>query len=235
MRKFLASLSVVVASLSYAGPAMAESAGTFHFESILTLDDMAAFIHERFPLGSSRDELRRTFVSEGQATLKLNPNEAAVEKYLYDIDLCSYYVWRWNISSDYDSDGKLLQAYVNGNVVFPNGRPKKTVPKIAKEGQKASIFRMQRARPEAYKGEKSLTFMLFDRDSDLTTTDDELVIGGGPSRADAMDMGKLIVYIDVDPWRSIFDSDSAERIVPYAGDCAEVDKRVQAGGHPRSQ
>jgi hypothetical protein len=235
MRKFLASLSLVAASLSCVGPATAEPTGTFHFESILTLDDMAAFIRERFPLGTSRDELRRAFVSEGQATLKLNPNEAEVEKYLYDIDLRSYYVWRWNISSDYDSDGKLLQAYINGNIVFPNGRPKKTVAKAAKEGQKASIFRMQRARPEAYKGERSLAFMLFDLDSDLRTTNDQIAVGAGPSRADAMDMGRLIVYIDVDPWRSIFDSDSAERIIPYAGDCAKVDKRAQAGEHPRAQ
>ena len=27
------------------------------------------------------------------------------------INLCNCYVWRWNVSADYDDQGKLLQAY----------------------------------------------------------------------------------------------------------------------------
>jgi hypothetical protein len=147
-----------------------------------------------------------------------------VEKYIYDIDLCHYYIWRWNISADYDDRGKLLQAYVNGNIVFPDDSPKKVVSKVAESGKKASIYRAQRPRPEAYKGENSLAFLLFDRDSDLTTKDDQALIGSGPSRADPANMGTMIAYTDVDPWRSIFDFDPADRIVPYAGSCEQADK-----------
>jgi hypothetical protein len=215
-------------ALSCSGPSSAASGSAFQFESIKTLNDMATFVRERFPLGSSRNDLRRTFVTEGHATLKANQNEADVEKYIYDIDLCSYYIWRWNVSSDYDRDGRLLQAYVNGNIVFPDGKPKKMIPKVAEEGRKASILRVERPRLEAYKGEKSLGFILFDRDSDTKTTNDQAAIGAGPSRADPFDFGKMITYTDVDPWRSIFDSDSADRIVPFQGDCAEVDRRVHA-------
>ncbi|MCS0585511.1 hypothetical protein NX784_28415 [Massilia pinisoli] len=101
---------------------------------------------------------------------------------------------------------------------------KKIVSKIAESGKKASIYRMQRPRPEAYKGETSLGFLLFDRDSDLNTKDDQALIGAGPRRADPANMGKMIVYTDVDPWRSIFDFDPAEHIVPYAGSCERADK-----------
>lgn len=47
-------------------------------------------------------------------------------------------------------------------------------------------------------------------------------MGAGPTRANPVNMGAMIVY-EVEPWRSIFDFDPADRIVPYAGDCAEVD------------
>jgi len=201
---------------------------SFTFESVAALDDMSSFIQAKFPLGTPRADLRQAFVEEGHATLKTKPGDSGVEKYIYDIDLCHYYVWRWNISADYGVDGRLRQAYVNGNIVYPNGSPKKIVPKIAEEGKKASIYRMQRPRPEAYKGENSLGFMLFDRDSDLKTTDDQALIGSGPSRPDPANMGKMVVYSEVDPWRSIFDFDIADRIVPYQGNCENVDKLVQA-------
>ena len=117
---------------------------------------------------------------------------------------------------------------MNGNIVFPDGNPQRLIPKVAEEGKKASIHRLQRPRPEAYKGEKSLGFLLFDRDSDSSTSDDQALIGAGPSRADPMNMGKLVTYTDVDPWRSIFDFDAAERIVPYQGDCREVDRHMKS-------
>ena len=225
--RLFVSLYVAVLTLSCSAPGSAAPGSAFQFESIKTLNDMTTFVRERFPLGSSRGDLRRTFVTEGHATLKGNPNEADVEKYIYDINLCSYYIWRWNVSGDYDRAGRLLQAYVNGNVVFPDGKPKRIVPKVAEEGRTASILRVQRPRPEAYKGESSLGFILFDRDSDTKTTNDQAAIGAGPSRADPSDYGKLITYTDVDPWRSIFDSDSADRIVQFQGDCAEVDRQLQ--------
>ena len=195
----------------------------FRFEAISSLDSMTQFLRSQFHLGSERGELRRTFVGEGHATLKVRAGEAGTEKYLYDIDLCHYYVWRWNISADFDASGKLQQLYLNGNPVLDGGRPKKIVPKVAEAGKKASIYRAQRARPEAYKGEKSLGFLLFDRDSDPTTTDDQAVAGAGPSRADPVDMGRMVAYTDVDPWRSIFDSDPADAIVPFQGSCSAAD------------
>jgi hypothetical protein len=227
MRKFFVSLCVVAAALPSADLANADPSTPFQFEALIGLNDMATYIREHFPLGSLRSDLRRAFVEEGHAKLKTSSNETGVEKYIYDINLCSYYIWRWNVSSDYDSEGKLLQAYVNGNIVFPEGKAKRIIPKVAEEGKKASIFKAQRPRPEASKGETSLGFILFDRDSDLKTTNDQAAIGAGPSRADPVNFGKLTTYIDVDPWRSIFDSDSADQIVPYKGDCVDAGKRMQ--------
>lgn len=201
-------------------------AASFDFESVTSLDDMSSLLRSRFGLGTSRTDIRRTFVDEGKATLKVKAGNSAIEKYIYDIDLCHYYIWRWNISADYDSNHQLRQAYVNGNPIFPDGISKRIVSKVVEKGKKSSIYRGQRPRPEAYKGEKSLGFLLFDRDSDPATTDDQALVGGGPSRADPMNMGKLVVYNDVDPWRSIFDFDAADRIAPYRGDCKEVDKRM---------
>lgn len=227
MPRFFVLPCIGLVSLFYSGFAAADASSSFHFESIRTLDEMTAFVREHFPLGSSRSDMRRVFVTQGQATFKAHPKEVGVEKYVYDINLCGYYVWRWNVSADYSADGKLQQAYVNGNIIFPNGKPKKAIPKVAEGGKKASIYRSQRPRPEAYKGETSLGFILFDRDSDLKTISDQSAIGAGPSRADPMDMGRMVAYTDVDPWRSIFDSDSADRIVPYQGDCMAADQRMQ--------
>jgi hypothetical protein len=153
---------------------------TFGFDSVLTLEDMSSLIHSRFPLGTSRSALWQTFVEEGHATLRIKPDVPDIEKYIFDINLCNYYVWRWNISADYDESGRLLQAYVNGNSVFQDGTPKKIISKVAKPGTKASIYRVQRPRPEAYKGEKSLGIILYDGDSDQRSNDDQKLIGAGP-------------------------------------------------------
>lgn len=220
-------IACVALSLIFCSTTVAAAESTFTFESVVTLDDMSSLIREKLPLGTSRANVRRIFVEEGHATLKVKAGESSVEKYIYDIDLCRYYIWRWNISADYDANAQLRQAYVNGNIVFPNGNPKKVISKAAEEGKKASIYRVQRPRPEAYKGESSLGFLLFDRDSDPKTIDDQVLIGAGPGRADPLNMGKLITYTDVDPWRSIFDFDAADRIVPYRGDCNEVDRLMK--------
>lgn len=227
----LSALSLFLCSADV--PAATEQA--FAFDSISTLDDMTSLIRTRFPLGTSRSDLQHAFVDEGHATLGIKAGAPNVEKYVYDIDLCHYYIWRWNISADYDDRGGLLQAYVNGNIVFPDGSPKKIVSKVADSGKKASILRMQRPRPEAYKGENSLGFLLFDRDSDLTTKDDQALIGSGPSRADPANMGKMIVYTDVDPWRSIFDFGPADHIVPYAGSCEPADKLYEEQKHAQKR
>lgn len=212
----------------YANHSMANSTNRqFQFESIRSLDEMSGFVREHFPLGSSRGNLRQVFVTEGRATLKLHPGEAGIEKYLYDINLCNYYVWRWNVSADYDASGKLLQAYINGNILFTEGKPNRVVSKVAEPGKKASIYRAQRPRPEAHKGENSLGYILFDRDSNTKTIDDQVLVGAGPSRADPLNMGKMVAYTEIDPWRSIFDQDNADHVVPYQGDCTAADKRLQ--------
>ena len=196
----------------------------FHFESIHSLDDMRAWIRQRFPLGAERAAVRRAFLTDGRAQLRMHPSQVGAEKYLYDIDLCSYYVWRWNVSADFDERGLLRQAYVNGDIVFPNGTPKRIVSKgPSAPGRIASISRVERPRPEAFKGESTLTYLLFDGDSDLTTIDDQAAAGAGPTRPDPLDMGKLFVYGDVEPWRSIFDFDAAEPIAQYRGDCGAAD------------
>ena len=151
---------------------------------------MKVFIEKSLPKGTPRNTLRKTFVEEGGATLKAHPDRAGVEKYIYDINLCSYYVWRWNISADYDQDGRLEQVYLNG---LKDGRVQKMDEK-APPGKKASIYKVQRPRPEAYKGEKSLGFLLLDKDSDSGTKDDQKLIGGGPSRPDPMNMGKMTIH-----------------------------------------
>ncbi len=49
-----------------------------------------------------------------------------------------------------------------------------------------------------------------------------------------VNMGTLHMYSNVEPWRSIFDKDNAERIVAYSGDCKEADDRYareRAGAH----
>ncbi len=219
----------ILSALSFVlgGAAMpAAAAPAFAFGSVSTLDDMTSLIRARFPLGTSRSDLRQAFVKEGRATLGIKAGAPNVEKYIYDINLCHYYIWRWNISADYNEDGKLLQAYVNGTIVFPDGTPKKDIAKAAKAAKKASISRVQRPRPEAYKGENSLGFLLLDLDSDAATKDDQAIMGSGPSRADPANMGKMTVY-ETDPWRSIFDADPADHIAPYSGSCEQADKAYE--------
>ena len=199
----------------------------FSFEAVHSLDEMAADLRSRFPLGTQRDAVREVLVQQGGATARAKPGNPAIEKYVYDIDLCHYYVWRWNVSADYDDNGKLAQVWLNGDPLLAGGTPKRLVPTTAEPGKKASILRGVRPRPEAYKGETRLVYLLFDRDSDPATTDDQMLVGAGPSRPDPVDMGRMVSYINVDPWRSIFDADAADRIVPWQGDCAEADRVLQ--------
>lgn len=200
----------------------------FTFESVLARDDMTALIRTRFPLGSARAALQHAFVEEGGATLKTKPGQAGTEKYIYDIDLCHYYIWRWNISADYDASGRLRQAYVNGMIVRSDGTPQASFSPAKDAAKKTTVHRVQRLRPEAYKGESSLGYLLLDSDGDLKTTDDQMLIGAGPSRPDPANMGKLFAYSNVDPWRSIFDADAASRISPYQGRCETADKLLEA-------
>jgi hypothetical protein len=87
-----------------------------------------------------------------------------------------------------------------------------------------SIYKVKRAWPEASKGESELAYLLFDADSDLNTIDDQLAVGGGPTRPDPANMGTVHGYVNVDPWRSIFDKDAAAQVVSYTGSCTAADE-----------
>jgi hypothetical protein len=192
------------------------AAEPFRFEAETSLDDMSSLARRQFSEASTRDEVREVFVGEGGATLIAHPRRANVEKYLYDINLCSYYVWRWNISADYGRDGRLKQLYVNGASAL-HGAPLAALPR------KGPFYTMTRPRPEAFKGEKSLAAVVADRDGNPKTTDDmDILTGVGPTRADPLNMGRAINNPG-EVWRSIFDPDDAKAVVPYSGDCAAVD------------
>lgn len=196
----------------------------FRFEAETSLDDMRALVQRQFSGPSARDQVRGVFVGEGGATLVGHPRRANVEKYIYDINLCSYYVWRWNISADYASDGKLEQLYVNGEPALRGAR----LPELP---QKGPFYQLVRPRPEAFKGEKSLAAIIADKDGDPKTIDDMIILTGvGPTRADPLNMGAALNNRG-EVWRSIFDLDDARIVAPYPGDCAAVDAAVETMRH----
>lgn len=197
----------------------AQQSTPFRFEGVLMLEDMKTFVQNSFNIGTSRENLRNTFVSQGNATLIQHPSQTDTEKYIYDINICRYYIWRWNISIDYNNKGKLQQAYVNGEAIFQKNDQEPEEQDNTSDKNEGSIFVMQRLRPEADKGEKSLGYILFDRDANPDTIDDQSIIGAGPTRVDPRNMGQLYAYNDVDLWRSIFDPDPAKFIAPYGGQC----------------
>lgn len=192
---------------------------TFRFESLDSIEQMTDFLREAAPLRSRRHDIRKLLVDYGGATRIKHPSRLGVEKYIYDIDLCSLYIWRWNISADYDVNQRLMQLYVNGRPILPNGKAPQKISKEARPGVQQSILKGYRERPQAYKGESRLTFLMFDGDSNLKTIDDQELVGAGPSRPHPHAMGSMTVYREVDPWRSIFDADPARKIVRYSGNC----------------
>lgn len=192
------------------------AAAGFRFEGQASVEEMRALVQRDFSGASTRDQVRAVFVEQGGATLKRHPRNGDVEKYIYDINLCGYYVWRWNISADYRADGRLEQLYVNAEPVLGAAKP----PEAPKKGP---FYRGDRPRPQAFKGEASLAVIFADRDGDPTTQDDRIILTGvGPTRADPINMGRAYPYHG-EVWRSIFDADDAGVVVPYAGDCAAVD------------
>lgn len=84
------------------------------------------------------------------------------------------------------------------------------------------ILKVVPHRPQAYKGEEWLTYILFDWDGDTSTIDDQTAFGGGPTRPHLPDLGAMHIY-NAHPWRMIFDADQADKIVPYSGDCAAAE------------
>lgn len=192
------------------------AAAGFRFEGQESVEEMRTLIQRDFSEASTRDQVRAVFVEQGGATLKAHPRRPDVEKYIYDINLCGYYVWRWNISADYRSDGRVKQLYVNAEPVLDGAKPTGS-PKTG------PFYQADRPRPQAFKGEASLAVIFADRDGDPNTADDQNILTGiGPTRADPLNMGRAYPYRG-EVWRSIFDSDEARTVVPYAADCAVVD------------
>lgn len=217
MKKLFA-LTLLVVILAASSPA--ESAAPFKFEDYPALDDMRVYIENNFPLGSKRDDMRHAFVGEGKAVLVEHPRQKGVEKYIHDIDLCGHYVFRWNISADYDDGGKLLQAYVNGRFVFMSGKTPYEIPLYAVNSRSKTRV-TARTRPDAPGGKQSNKYWLFDADGDPKTPDDELADGSGLQRADPGYISYTLDYEKVEPWRSIFDNDDAGPLTNFA-DCRNV-------------
>lgn len=233
-------MTLIAAALFCAAPAAAEEATAppqerpqistdpgdlpFEFMDIKTLDEMEAFLKSKFPPGTDRSALRKTFVEEGKATLFAHPRYPGVEKYIYDVNLCYYYIFRWNISADYDKEQKLERIYLNGREIYGAQDPIIATALTDKVNTyvKQRILKVKRPRPEAYKGETSIAGLIYDRDGDLGTGDDQKAITVGPTRADPMDMGKMTAYTDVLPWRSILDQDNA-LVVGKTKNCLEAD------------
>lgn len=215
-------LLALILSLIFASPAAA--AERFRYDNILTIDAMQTYIRKNFPVGSTREAVQKAFVVQGHGSLRHHPSQKGTEKYLYDINLCKYYVWRWNIAADYNAEGRLQQAYVNGLAVF-DGAPKWKPMEIGSRPGKTSLSRMSRDWPQATKGAKQVYFMLLDLDGNYNTVDDQSLLGSGPSRADPADFGTLVNYNEVDPWRSVFDDDLADDIYDYKGDCRPADAK----------
>jgi hypothetical protein len=220
------SLRILSAFVAASWSIVAFAAEPFAFETVDSLDAMAKLIHQRFVLGTPRDDLRNVFVAQGQAKLTPNPTDPRTEKYLYDIDLCGYYVWRWNISADYDADLRLRQAWVNGEPVFGDG-PQKALPPSDATGRRQAVVKGMRERPEAVKGDTSMSYLVLDPDVGSTASHAVFLTGTGPSRPDPVDFGATHVYTNVDPWRSIFDNDPADPLVAYQRNCRTVDATLK--------
>ena len=219
VRSKAASLLLAIATVlapAGGGRCAGELVTSFRYEDVVSLDDMKALIRREDPMGTPREAVRAAFVTQGGGTLKLHPTRPGVEKYLYDINLCRYYVWRWNISADYDGAGRLTQMYVNGEAALGGAAPVASAPKPA-PGGRGRLIVIAKPRPEADKGERRLMAEVFQ-----FADGEQRLIGAGPTRADPANLGRLHAYV-VEPWRSIFDADAADRIVPYAGDCAAAD------------
>lgn len=192
-------------------------AADFRFESFPALDRMQTELRRLAPLGAPREVMRARFVEEGGAKLHGHPSRTNAEKYVYDIGLCGLYVWRWNISANFDGKDRLTQIFVNGEPVHADGDASRLPAK--KPGAEESIARSFRLRPEASRGESKIAYLVYDLDVATDDIDDEFVAGTGPSRADPNDFGFMHAYENIERWRSIFDDEPAASVMPYAGGC----------------
>lgn len=210
MRFILAVLSLLLCLAS-----RAEAGDRFSFDAIKSVPEMEELIQDKLPLGTQREEVERIFVLQGHATLKHHPTQKDVEKYLYDINLCDYYIFRWNISADFSEGGKLEQAYVNGRFVYMKGKEPRTLEVFLASSRGRSKL-MDVPRKMVPKGRRPIRYTVYDIDGNFSTTEDQLVDGPGPSRAEPPSVSFLSEYQAVDPWRSIFDPEAANEPVKFS-------------------
>jgi hypothetical protein len=188
--------------------------------------DMEVFLVSRFPVGSPQQTIEAALVKEMGATAFSHPHFPRIRKYVYDINLCQMYIYRWNISADYDAQGRLVQMYLNGRPVH-QGAPDFKIADTYKN-EHAMIQHQRKERPEASMGEYVLHYVALDRDGDVNTLYDQRIMGAVATRANPYDMGKLRSY-EVDGWRSIFDS-STVPINNFNGDCAAIHEKIEQLG-----
>ena len=219
------SLVIACIATAFLGCLPARAAEPFTFEAHPDIADIQAYIQNNLPVGTSRSVVRSIFVDQGGATVIFRPGIKSSEKYLYDIDMCHYYLFHWNISMDYDSKDNLRQAYIQGEPVFldqPNdGDSHHTDPAI-----KVNILELVRARPQAYKGDNYIYAQVIDWNPADAGDYDKDVFVGGPTRASFPDAGHVHVYRSK-LWRLIVDESSAAKTVEYQADCKSIDAQAE--------
>jgi len=195
----------------------------FRFPKYVSLEEMRSYLSQNFEKGDDANKLRNIFIDQGGASYYIHPEHPRVEKYIYDINLCRLYVWRWNISADYDENLKLVSLYLNGEPVPGLSDGTNGIVPVANENEVLveQILRGSRPRPEADLGENSLGFLINDRDASSNRIDDLVIVGAGPSRADPNNLGRMVAYTNVALWRSIFDFDPASSIAQFSEECPE--------------
>lgn len=193
-------------------------AAEIDFLAIKSLSEMKSALKREFPVGTPAGKVRSILVSEGGAKRFAHPEFPRVEKYLFDINLCRVYIWRWNVSADYDEKDHLVGLYLNGEVVVGDRAGTKGVRPISNPNAAQAIIAGKRARPQADRGERSLAYIALDRDTSSRQINDLVVVGTGPSRADPRNLGTAHTYSEVALWRSIFDGDTSP-IAAYPGKC----------------
>ena len=214
MRAVIRLGSLLAIGLGLLAPVVAQD---FAFAQVTSLSQMEKFLRDNFPLGSGRAKLRSVMEAAG-ARRYAHPEQQGVEKYVYDINLCDIYVWRWNISTSSAADGGLTQLFVNGDAIYSRGQQPPTVESTARNGATQQILEGHRPRPQASKGENNLAFLMFDVDSGTARVSDEFVTGAGPSNANPHDLGLMHAYL-AERWRTIFDDEPAGSVAQYSGSC----------------
>ena len=114
-----------VASLALAlliSSGSARAAEPFDFQNYKDPLELAAYLRQTLPVGTSKESAERTLVTEGQATAYPMPFDPQTIVYLYDVNLCDKYVWRWNVNAKYDATGILEDLYLYDQNIHDPGK-----------------------------------------------------------------------------------------------------------------